>query len=92
MVAIQGEGMSYQPATAITRGISVKTDLLYGSFHDGRQSFKRGQEVCRRIAVCYVNVTPAETSRLAQSCKVDGERLHVALGGGGTADIPVLGP
>lgn len=90
MVALQGEGMSYQPATAITRGISVKTDLLYGSFHDGTRSFKRGQEVCRRIAVCYVNVTPKETSRLARSCKVDGGRLHVALGGGGAADIPLL--
>ena len=90
MVAIQGEGMSYRPATAITPGISVKTDLLYGSFHDGKQSFKRGQEVCRRIAVCYVNVTPEETSKLAQSCKIDGGRLHVALGGGGAADIPLL--
>jgi hypothetical protein len=90
MVAIQGEGMSYRPATAVTRGISVKTDLLYGSLHDGKQSFKRGQEVCRRVAVCYVNVTPNETSRLAQSCKVEGGRLHVALGGGGAADIPLL--
>ncbi len=90
MVAIEGAGLSYRPATAITRGISVKTDLLYGSFHEGRQSFKRGQEVCRRIAVCYVNVTPKETSTLARSCKVDGSRLHVALGGGGTADIPLL--
>jgi hypothetical protein len=90
MVAIQGEGMSYLPATAVTPGISVKTDLLYGSFHDGKRSFKRGQEVCRRIAVCYVNVTPKETSRLAQSCQVDGGRLHVALGGGGAADIPLL--
>jgi hypothetical protein len=90
MVAIQGEGMSYLPATAVTRGISVKTDLLYGSFHDGKQSFKRGQEVCRRIAVCYVNVTPKETSRLAQSCRVDGGRLHVTLGGGGAADIPLF--
>jgi hypothetical protein len=90
MVAIQGEGMSYLPAAAVTRGISVKTDLLYGSFHEGKRSFKRGQEVCRRIAVCYVNVTPKETSKLAQSCKVDGGHLHVALGGGGAADIPLL--
>jgi hypothetical protein len=90
MVAIQGEGMSYRPATAITPGISVKTDLLYGSFHDGKQSFKRGQEVCRRITVCYVNVTPKETFKLAQSCKIDGGHLHVALGGGGVADIPLL--
>jgi hypothetical protein len=90
MVAIQGEGMNYQPATALTRGISVRTDLLYGSFHEGKQAFKRGQEVCRRIAVCYVNVTPKETSRLAQACKVDGGRLQVALGGGGAAEIPIL--
>jgi len=90
MIAIQGEGMSYRPATAVTPGIAVKTDLLYGSFHEGKQVFKRGQEVCRRIAVCYVNVTPKETSRLAQSCKVDGGCLHVALGGGGAADIPLL--
>lgn len=90
MVAIQGEGMSYRPATAVTRGISVKTDLLYGSYHEGKQTFKRGQEVCRRIAVCYVNVTPKETSKLAQACKVDGARLHVALGGGGAIDIPLL--
>ncbi len=90
MVALQGEGMSYQQATAITRGISVKTDLLYGSFHDGKQTFKRGQELCRRIAVCYVNVTPKETAKLARICKVDGRRLHVALGGGGAADLPIL--
>lgn len=90
MVVVQGAGISYRPATAVTPGISVKTDLLYGSFHDGKQTFKRGQEVGRRIVVCYVNVTPKEAARLARSCKVDGGRLHVALGGGGAADIPLL--
>ncbi len=90
LVAVQGEGISYRPATEITRGISVKTDLLYGSFREGKQTFKAGQEVCRRIAVFYVNVTPKETAKLAQSCKIEGGRLHVAPAGGRAADIPLL--
>lgn len=51
----------------------MRSDSLYGSFSNQTRRFKAGEEVARRIAVVFVEVTPQETAALAQSCKVAGQ-------------------
>lgn len=73
VVVLAGTGIAYKQATSYSPGISVCSDILYGSFSDQARRFKAGDEVAHRIAVFFVEVTPQETASLAQSCKVDGK-------------------
>ncbi|HTV41026.1 MAG TPA: hypothetical protein VMF08_10645 [Candidatus Sulfotelmatobacter sp.] len=80
IIAISGSGMTYAQAAGYSRGISVYTDILYGSCSTHARQFKAGDEVSRRVAVFLVEATPGETSDLAKSCRMemtrDGQVLH----------------
>lgn len=71
LVALSGSGPSYAQATGYSRGISVCSDILYGSFSDRSRSFKRDDVVARRIIVLFAEVTPNETRSLAGSCRIE---------------------
>jgi hypothetical protein len=80
IIPLAGSGMRYAQATGYSPGISVCTDILYGSFSNSPRTFKAGDEVAHRIAVLFAEVSPTETTSLAQSCKLeaspDGETLR----------------
>jgi hypothetical protein len=71
IVAINGSGMVYAQSSSYSPGISVYTDILYGSCSTHRRQFKAGDEVARRVAVFFVGVTPGKTAELAKSCSVE---------------------
>jgi hypothetical protein len=73
IVTVTGSGMSYAQASGYTRGISVCSDILYGSFANQARPFKAGDEVARRVVVLFVEVTPKETASLAESCKIENK-------------------
>src|SRR6185312_11945273 len=80
IVALAGSGMNYSQAPGYSNGISVCSDMLYGSFSDQPKSFKAGEEVAHRVAVFYVEVGAKETAALAASCRIEagpnGRVLH----------------
>ena len=86
--------MNYVQASGYPPGISVCTDVLYGSYCSQSKQFKAGQEVAHRVAVFYLEVTPKKTSALAESVKIenkaDGQMLHFKLAEGGKAEVPIL--
>ncbi len=86
VVMLTGAGMGYAQASANSPGISVYSDVLYGSSSDETRRFKAGEEVARRVGVLYVEATPTETSLLAHSCRIqnhpDGNVLHFNQPGG----------
>lgn len=94
VVALAGAGMAYAQASKYTPGISVYSDIFYGSYSDRTRQFKAGEEVARRIAIFFVEVTPGETSALAQSCRIEGERgdrvLRFKQPGGEDSKVPLL--
>jgi hypothetical protein len=61
---------------------------------DHPKSFKAGEEVARRIAIFYVEVTPQETSTLAQSARIEtrpkGEVLLFRTAGGAESILPLI--
>jgi len=61
---------------------------------DHIRKFKAGEEVARRVAVLFVEVTPKETSALARSCRIEvkpgGQVLHFKQAGGKDAEVPLL--
>jgi hypothetical protein len=94
VVAAAGAGLTYVRAAGYQPGLAVCADVFYGSFSDHPKSFKAGEEVVRRIAIFYVEVTPQETSALAQSARIEtrpqGEVLHFKLAGGGEGLLPLI--
>lgn len=90
-VILKGSGIAYAQASDYSRGLSVYTDILYGSRSDQTRQFKAGKEVARRVAVCFVEVTPNETLALSQSCKHHtshgGEVLHIKQPDGRNAEV-----
>jgi hypothetical protein len=81
VIVLGGSGITYKQAAGYSPGISVRSDILYGSFSDHTRSFKAGQEIARRVAIFFVEVSPQETAALAQSCTIEstpaGQVLHV---------------
>jgi hypothetical protein len=51
VIAVAGAGMAYVQATKYTPGISVYSDVLYGSYSSQVRRFKAGDEVAHRLAV-----------------------------------------
>jgi hypothetical protein len=88
-VILTGAGMVYAQASGYSPGISVCSDILYGSCSDQTRQFKAGEEVAHRVAIFLVEVTPKETLALAQSCRIEensgGHRLHFVQPGGRVA-------
>jgi hypothetical protein len=91
IVALAGSGLNYAPAAGYSPGISVCSDILYGSSSDHTKTFKAGDEVARRIVLFFTEITPRETESLAQSCKIesnhDGEILHFKPAGEKEAEV-----
>jgi hypothetical protein len=79
IISLGGSGLTYLQATNYAPGISVRTDLLYGSYSKQSRHFRAGEAVARRIVVAYVEVTPQETALLAQAAHVEGQLLHLQL-------------
>lgn len=76
MAVIAGSGIAYEQAKGYTPGISICSDVLYGSYSDQPRSFSSGEEIVHRLAVFAVEITPDQTAALAMSCSVktkDGE-------------------
>jgi hypothetical protein len=91
---IAGKGIVYEQATGYRPGISVCSDMLYGSFSDHSKHFKAGEEVAHRVGLCFAEVTPKETSALAQSARIeetrDGRVLRFKMPDGSETKIPLL--
>ncbi|MGH9343368.1 MAG: hypothetical protein ACRD19_06380 [Terriglobia bacterium] len=94
VVRVAGAGMTYVQAHQYSPGMCVYADVLYGSYSDRVRQFSAGEEVGRRIAVFFVEVTPEETSTLAQSCRIEersnGQVLHFKQPGGKTTEVSLL--
>jgi hypothetical protein len=71
VIAVAGSGLCLAPGSGYLPGISVGCDTLYGSYSNQPRKFKAGEVVAHRTAVFLVEVTPHETSRLAQSSRVE---------------------
>ncbi|HEV2320200.1 MAG TPA: hypothetical protein VGV18_10650 [Verrucomicrobiae bacterium] len=94
VVALNGAGMTYAQASRYSRGISVYTDILYGSYSNRPRRYKAGDEVALRVAILFTEVSPRETSRLAKSCRIEttprGRILHFKQPGGEVAEVPLF--
>jgi hypothetical protein len=78
MVAVTGSGIAYVQAQGYTPGISICSDILYGSFSDRTRHFLAGEEVAHRLAIFAVEITPDQTKALAKSCAIEtkeGEQI-----------------
>jgi hypothetical protein len=87
-------GMTYAQASGYPRGMSVYSDILCGSWSEQTCRFKPGEEVARRVALFFVEVTSEETLALAQSCRIEekpaGQMLHFRQPGGKSQEIRLL--
>jgi hypothetical protein len=90
VVVAAGSGMSYNQAMGYQPGISIREDILYGSFSERKREFKAGEEVAHRVAVFFVETTPKETAALANTVKISGQTVHFKLADGGEAGVPLL--
>jgi hypothetical protein len=94
VVMLDGAGMAYAQASGYSRGISVYTDILYGSYSDGPRQFKAGDKVAHRVAIFFTEVTPQEMSKLAKSCRIETapgrKELHFIQPDGKTGQVPLF--
>jgi hypothetical protein len=94
VVVLAGAGMTYAQASRYSPGIAVYSDILYGSYSNRVRRFKAGDEVARRIAVFFVEVTPKETRKLARFCKIEatpgGKVLQFRQPDGHITEVPLF--
>ena len=94
VVMLAGSGIAYQQGSGYSPGISVCSDILYGSFSDQPRAFKAGEEVAHRVAVFFVEATAEETSALAKDCRIEtkpgGSVLHLKQPNGKETEVPLL--
>jgi hypothetical protein len=94
VVMVAGADPTYAQASGYSPGICVCSDILYGSYSDHVRQFKEGEEVAHRVAVCFVEVTPKETARLARSCKIEeksgSQVLTFKQPGGAKTEVPLF--
>jgi hypothetical protein len=94
VVMAEGAGMAYARASGYSRGSSVYTDMLYGSYSDRPRPFKAGDDVAHRVVILFTEVTPQETSDLAKSCRIEttpaGRVLHFTQPDGKTGEAPLF--
>jgi hypothetical protein len=67
---LSGSGICYVQAAGYSRGISICSDILFGSFSNQSRRFRTGEAVAHRLAVFAVEVTPKETAAFAKSCSI----------------------
>ncbi len=86
--------MKYVQSAGYHPGMAVCADVLCTSFSDQPRQFKAGDEVVRRSAILFVEVTAKQTASLARSIKAsdkpDGRVLRFKLPEGGQAEISGL--
>lgn len=68
LVVVGGRGIAYVQAKGYTPGISICSDIVYGSFSDQPRRFHPGEEVAHRLVVFAVEITADQTKNLAKSC------------------------
>lgn len=94
VIMLAGAGMAYAQASKYSPGISVYTDVLYGSWSNHPRQFKAGDEVAHRVGVFFVEVTPKETASLTKSCRLEttpiGQVLHFKQPDGKVAEVPLF--
>jgi hypothetical protein len=94
VVMIAGSGLTYTQASKYSPGISVYSDVLYGSYSDQTREFKAGEEIAHRVAVVFVEVTPKETQKLAHSCRIEsrlnGQFLRFQQPDGKSGQVPLF--
>lgn len=94
VIMLDGAGMAYAQASGYSRGISVYTDILYGSYSDRPRRFEAGDEVAHRVEIFFTEVTPKETAALAKSCRIattpNGPVLHFKQPGGKPGEVPLF--
>lgn len=94
VVMAEGAGMAYAQASGYSRGSSVYTDVLYGSYSDRPRPFKAGDDVAHRVVIFFTEITPQETSKLAQSCRIEttpaGQVLHFTQPDGKSGEVPLF--
>jgi hypothetical protein len=94
VVTLAGAGIAYSQASEYSQGISVYSDVLYGSCSDRTRQLKMGEEVAHRIVVLFVEATAEETFALTKSCRIEenpGDRkLHLKQPSGEDIEIPLL--
>jgi hypothetical protein len=95
MVMIEGGNLSYVQASSPTRRLGVYADILYGDRRSGVRQFKANDEVAHRLALLVAEATPAETSAMADSCRIErgtsGTRLlHFRPPGGEEIEVSLL--
>jgi hypothetical protein len=71
--------LSYQQAKGYSPGISVCTDILSASSLENPKQFKAGEEVARRVAIFYVEISPHKTAELAASAMLRGDKSDLLL-------------
>ncbi len=94
LVMLAGSGIAYQQATRYTRGMSVCSDILYGSFSNKHRTLKAGDEVAHRVAVLFVEASPEQTATLAKDCRIEtgsaGSVLHFKQPDGHETQVPLF--
>jgi hypothetical protein len=94
MVVVAGSGIAYIQAKGYTAGISVFSDILYGSYSDQPRHFSASNQVAHRLAIFAVEITPAQTRALAKSCVVQKkgvvQTLHFQTPEGTPAELELL--
>jgi hypothetical protein len=94
VVMLAGSGIAYQQAAGYSRGISVCSDILYGSYSDQPRTFKAGEEVVHRVAVLFVEATAEKTSTLAKTSQIEtqpgGQVLHFKQPDGTETRVPLF--
>jgi hypothetical protein len=85
IVMLSGAGVTYAQSSTYTRGMSVRADILYGSYSDTARQYKTGDEVAHRIIVFAMESTSEETAALAHSCGIESNTLHC-----GDIQVPLI--
>ncbi|HEX3628563.1 MAG TPA: hypothetical protein VH280_24400 [Verrucomicrobiae bacterium] len=93
VIVLAGAGISYDQASRYSSG-AVYSDILYSSYSNKVRHFKTGDEVARRVAVFFVEVTSKETRRLASTCKIEDNSgnkvLRFRQPDGHVAEVPLF--
>lgn len=93
VVMVSGGGIAYQQAADYSRGISVCSDILYGSYSDQTHQFKAGDVIAHRVTIFFVEVPASQTSDLAKSCRIEkgaaGDVLHFKQPDGTETQVPL---
>jgi hypothetical protein len=94
IVMLAGAGIAYQRSSRYSPGISVCSDILYGSFSGQTRRFNAGDEIEHRVAIFFVEVTAQQTSALAQSCRIEtapsARLLHFKQPDGTKTQVPMF--